>query len=166
MTKAVEVAPAAVEVERMRRGDVFDERAATARRPLEVVVPTPIAPTKVDVADVVARIFATVGVEVPITDPAALVERRILLPTPESVSVPVAVIAAAVRLPEKRPLPCTESDCDGEVVPMPTRPPFEISKNVLVDEPMTNAGPGIPLAFTDNNPQGDVEETPMLPLPC
>ncbi len=36
--------------------------------------------------------------------------------------VPVAVMFAAKRLPEKRPLPCTESVWEGVVVPIPTFP--------------------------------------------
>ena len=42
---------------------------------------------------------------------------------PVTESVPVAVMLAAERLPEKRPLPWTESACEGEVVPMPTELP-------------------------------------------
>ncbi len=41
------------------------------------------------------------------------------LPT---VAVLVAVREARERLPEKRAFPWTERFCDGEVVPIPTRP--------------------------------------------
>ena len=42
--------------------------------------------------------------------------------TPETESVPVAVMFAAVRLPEKRPLPCTERSDEGEVEARPREP--------------------------------------------
>ncbi len=36
--------------------------------------------------------------------------------------VPVAVMFAALTFPENKPLPCTESACDGDVVPRPRLP--------------------------------------------
>jgi hypothetical protein len=39
-----------------------------------------------------------------------------------AVSVPVALMFEAVRLPSKKPPPLTESATNGDVVPMPTRP--------------------------------------------
>src|SRR5579872_4671359 len=106
----------------------------------------PTAPTKDEVAEVVEKRLATLGVDVPMTAPAAFVERMLLLPRPvsdidalENAMVPVAVIAAAVRLPEKRPLPWTESDCDGEVVEIPREPAryvlpiFDMVKRVVVE---------------------------------
>ena len=43
---------------------------------------------------------------------------------PPIAAVPVAVRFAREILPLKSPLPCTESACVGEVVPMPTEPPL------------------------------------------
>ena len=51
---------------------------------------------------------------------------------PVTESVPVAVIFAAERLPEKRPLPWTERSCEGEVVPMPTLPAPSMVRRSLV----------------------------------
>jgi len=53
-----------------------------------------------------------------------VVEALVNVETPETESVPVAVRLAAERLPEKRPLPCTESACEGVVEPIPTLPPL------------------------------------------
>lgn len=61
--------------------------------------------------------------------PAASVERIEFTAALErrsdgSETVPEAMILAAIMLPEKRPLPSTESACEGDVVPMPTLPPL------------------------------------------
>jgi len=85
-------------------------------RPPRVVEPVPPFPTpRVPVRRLVPmEVVATMA-------PEELVERR-ELGRPESVTVPVAVMFAAERLPEKSPLPCTESAWDGEVVPTPKKP--------------------------------------------
>ena len=74
-----------------------------------------------------------------------LKEASRLAPWPEKVSVPVAVMLAAVRLPLKRPLPWTERLVEGDVVPMPVNPPLVTRKFVAVDEPMAKAGPAVPV---------------------
>ena len=78
------------------------------------------------------------------------------------VAVPVAVSEAMERLPEKRPLPCTERSEDGVVVPIPTKPAFVTRKLVPVEEPIANAGaePRL-LAWIERRAHGEVEAIPM-----
>src|SRR3989344_9118102 len=83
---------------------------------------------------------------------------------PVRLMVPVAVRPATERLPESRPLPCTERSREGEVVPIPTNPPLVTIRFVAVEEPMTNEGPEMPLGFTESSPQGEVVLIPTLPL--
>ncbi len=54
--------------------------------------------------------------------PPVKVERPVNVEAPVTESVPVAVRLAPKTLPEKSPLPCTESVCEGEVVPRPRKP--------------------------------------------
>ena len=55
--------------------------------------------------------------------PVALVKVKFWnVEAPPMASVPVAVKLASETLPEKRPLPCTESAWLGDVVPMPKNP--------------------------------------------
>ena len=49
---------------------------------------------------------------------------------PETVTVPVAVMFAAVMSPEKRPLPCIPRAVDGVDVPIPTNPLLRIVNGV------------------------------------
>ena len=49
---------------------------------------------------------------------------------PVRLMVPVAVRPATERLPESRPLPCTERSWEGELVPIPTLPE-EFASNVV-----------------------------------
>ena len=72
--------------------------------------------------DDVAEYHAAVGVEVETRLPEALVEVSMLVPSPERVTVPVAVKLANERLPENRALPWTERVVAGEVVAIPTEP--------------------------------------------
>jgi len=80
--------------------------------------------------------FANVEVAVPVfkIDPAVIkspaederptVESPPLhvdVPVPRLVIVPVAVRFATWKSPLKRPFPCTESLCEGEVVPKPKK---------------------------------------------
>ena len=86
-----------------------------------VVVPTPILP-------VVVKFPLLVVVALPPTQRLFEMERLVVLAltkveTPETESVPVAVMLAAERLPLTSPLPWTERSCEGDVVPMPTEPP-------------------------------------------
>ena len=86
-----------------------------------VVVPTPMRP-------LVVKFPFDVVVALPPTQRLLEMERLVVealtkVETPVTESVPVAVMLAAERLPEKRPLPWTERSCEGEVVPMPTEPP-------------------------------------------
>ena len=61
------------------------------------------------------NVNADIGEEVPIpSEPTDA--------TPPTLAVPVAVKLATERLPEKSPFPCTDSVCEGEVVPRPKRP--------------------------------------------
>src|SRR3989344_8364308 len=77
---------------------------------------------------------------------------------------PVAVIfATLVIFPEISVLPCTERRCDGEVVPIPNKPPLVTIRFVAVEEPTTNEGPEIPFGFTERSPQGEVVPIPILP---
>ena len=88
------------------------------------------------------------------TPPVAFVERIELIAAPESVrdgaviapevrappieAVPVAMRLASVRFPEKRPLPCTESTCVGEVVPRPKLPEASKRARSVGVEPVLN----------------------------
>ena len=76
---------------------------------------------------------------------------------PVTESVPVAVRLAALKLPEKRPLPWTESACEGEVVPMPMFPEESIIILSIV--------PTVPTAAVLNEkyPIPDVESE-MVPV--
>jgi hypothetical protein len=46
---------------------------------------------------------------------------------------------------------------------MPTRPPLFTRKYVAEDEPTANAGPLMPLGFTESKPHGVDEPTPSAP---
>jgi len=77
-------------------------------------------------------------VDEPVRRRLASVERPVTLSVdervvaPETVSVPVAVMFAAVRLPLKNPFPATERVANGEVVPMPMLPPFRTVNRVTL----------------------------------
>lgn len=67
-----------------------------------------------------------------------------------------------VALPVTYEFPVTASCAEGEVLPIPTRPPLFIRKYVALDEPTANAGPVIPFGFTESCAHGVVEPTPIL----
>ena len=109
--------------------------------PAGVVDPMPVLPAKKLVAeDEVAYMELVVMVDVAVTAPLAFVERTELTAVPETVregaemeaavSVPVAVMFAAVRFPEKRPLPWTANVPAGDVVPTPTVPKYPVPETV------------------------------------
>ena len=75
----------------------------TAKLPAIVLVAVADVDTKADAVEVAVDVIAP------------------LLVMPETVSVPVAVILVAIRLPLKYPLPLTSKEFEGELVPMPNR---------------------------------------------
>ena len=79
-----------------------------------------------------------------------------LIPPPWNVEV--AVVEA--KSPDD---PASERSVDGEVVPIPTRPPLLMTKYVALVEPTVNAGPVMPFGFTESMPHGVVEPTPRKP---
>ena len=60
-------------------------------------------------------------------------------------------------------LPWMPRFATGELVPMPTRPPFVTTKLVWVEEPTANAGPEMPFGFTESWAHGVVVPTPTVP---
>jgi hypothetical protein len=81
--------------------------------------------------------------------------RAVLLLT---VSVPVAVIFAPVRLPLKNPLPATSRALDGEVVPIPTAP-----AKVLVAVVVEIIFPTVAVPLTTKAVEGVEEPIPTFP---
>ena len=81
----------------------------TERSEAGVVVPMPTLPS------VVAKYAEPV-------EPICVVEAYPSVVSPVTLRVPVAIKLARETLPEKRPLPWTESLVAGVVVPMPTLP--------------------------------------------
>ncbi len=76
----------------------------------------------------------------------------------------------AVMSPPKKPLPFTESEANGEVVPIPTLPLARTTKWVVVaeavDEAMAKRVPlyvSAVLACTESRAYGDVEPSARLP---
>ena len=65
---------------------------------------------------------------------------------------------------EARLLGLMESMPHGVVVPAPIFPPLSIMKYVALDEPTANAGPLMPLGFTERRPHGVEEATPRAPV--
>ena len=78
-----------------------------------------------------------------------------LLPTCPGIRLMKSVLLATVRVPGP-PI--------GEVVPMPTFPPFVTMKLVAVDEPITKEGPEMPFGFTERKPHGEEVPTPRKPV--
>ena len=81
---------------------------------------------------------------------------------------------AGKALETENPLPTCPHVCEnpadetasrpyGLVVLTPTRPRFVTRRLVAVEEPTANAGPVIPLGFTERSAHGEVEATPTLP---
>ena len=112
------------------------EEAKAVRPPLRFA--RPLTPSVPKLAAVAKRLVdeATVekrAVEVALVRsvlPLSVVEASETLV--KTVRVPVALILAPEMSPEKKPLPCTERTCDGELVPIPTLPVLVTTNSVVV----------------------------------
>ena len=129
-------------------------------------------PAKVDVA--VEEVAFINFVSIKLLERSAVVETppaKVVVPvpvydiTPATVSVPVAVIFAAVIFPEKKPFPWTERLVKGEVVPTPTLPLAATTKFVAEGEPIAKVGPVVILfGLIENCAHGEVVPRPTLPF--
>ena len=82
--------------------------------------------------------------------------------------VPVKTIPLSAPVmvgePVRKKSPETARAEEGEVVPIPTEPPFVTTKFVAVELPIANAGPVMPFGFIERRPHGVVVPMPILPL--